>query len=79
MRQISEGARRFAEEIAGWRSPADPAPSDPNIASVAAFYRREYALADEFERRLARVLGPARGRELRRGALVGQTRRQGCL
>ena len=79
MRQISEGARRVAEEMAGWRSPADPAPSDPNIASVASFYRREYALAHVFERRLAQVLGPARGRELRRAALVGRTRRQGCL
>jgi hypothetical protein len=78
MLQISEGARRVAEERAGWRSPGDPAPSDPKIASVAAFYRREYALADEFERRLARVLGPTRGRELRRSALVGHTRRQGC-
>jgi hypothetical protein len=30
MRQISKGARRFAEEIAGWRSSADPAgPASP--------------------------------------------------
>ena len=79
MRQISEGARRVAEELAGWTKPSDPAPSDPVIAGAADLYRKQSALADAFERDLTSVMGPARAGEIRRSAVVGHTRRAGCF
>jgi len=76
--QIAEGARRMAEELAGWKSPDTRPPPDTTVASVAAFYRRQRALADAFEHHLAAAVGPARARQLRRGAISGHTRKAGC-
>lgn len=71
---FSEGARVVAEELAGMRPPGRAEGEPP----AAAVYRRQLALADEFESRLAAELGPARARALRRQHLSGQTRRAWC-
>ena len=76
--QISEGARIVALELAAG-SRADEKPADAATAATAALYRKQLALADQFEGTLAERLGAERARFLRRGPLAGRTRRAGCM
>ena len=76
-RHFMDGARIVAEELAG----LDPAPTrfDARLVSLAAdHYRRQRALTDDFEDRLAAALGRERARAIRRHPDAGRTRRAWC-